>query len=306
MRIAVMGSGGIGGYVGARLAEAGEDVVFIARGKHLEAMRASGLRVKSPFGDLALPQVSATDNPAGLGAVDIVIFTVKLYDSDRAAETIAPLVGAGTRVVSLQNGIDSVATLSRHFAKSRVVGGCTYISGYIESPGVILHAGNENIEMGGAGDSVSEAFAASCNAAKGLRVRIVGNIDAILWEKFITLAAFSGGTTLMRSGIGPILADPEGRVFMEQLLDEGLCVAAALGHHMDGAYRARVAERWTEALPPETMSSMANDLIRGHPLELNWLSGRMHALGTELGVPTPAHTAAYRALHLFAAGSGNG
>jgi ketopantoate reductase len=206
MRIAVMGAGGIGGYLGGRLAAAGEDVAFVARGAHLKALRRDGLRIESPFGDLHLPQVTATDDPAEIGPVNLVLFTVKLYDSETAAATAVPLVGPSTRVLTLQNGIGSLDILAR----------------YVPS-----------------------------------------------------------------------------RVFIEQLRDEGFAVAAASGHAVPEERRPRMMALW-QSLPPETRSSMANDLGRGKRLELEWLSGRMHALGTTLGVPTPAHTAVYRALHLHA------
>jgi 2-dehydropantoate 2-reductase len=142
MRIAMMGSGGIGGYLGARLAQGGEDVVFIARGAHLEAMRRSGLRLKSQLGDIALGRVRATETPGEIGAVDLVIFAVKLYDTESAAAAMVPLVGPATRVVTLQNGIDSVDTLARFVPRSQIVGGATYMSARLEGPGLIVHAGN--------------------------------------------------------------------------------------------------------------------------------------------------------------------
>lgn len=303
MRIAMMGSGGIGGYIGARLAEAGEDVAFIARGAHLEAMRRQGLRVKSPFGDIDLARVTATDTPGEIGPVDIVIFAVKAYDSDKGAAAILPLVGPGTRVVTLQNGIDSVATLARFVPRAQVVGGATYLSAYLGSPGLVVHAGGlTQLDIGGAGDIAVEALRAACGRLSGIEARTVQDIDPVLWEKFVAISAFSGATSLMRAGIGFIFADREALILIEQLRDEGMAVAAAAGHPMDGDFKQRIIARWMK-LPPETRSSMANDLAQGKPLELAWLSGRMHTLGKELGVQTPGHTTVYRALHLYADGS---
>jgi 2-dehydropantoate 2-reductase len=298
----MMGSGGIGGYIGARLAEAGEGVTFIARGAHLEGMRKDGLRVRSPFGNVNLERVTVTDAPAEIGPVDLVIFAVKLYDSDKAANAMLPLVGPDTRIVTLQNGIDSVDILSRFVPRAQVIGGATYLSAYVESPGLVVHAGGVQVELGGAGDIVAEALCAACNRVSGIDARTVHDIDVVLWEKFTILSAFSGGTSLMRAGIGFILADPEARIFVEQLLEEGMAVAAAAGHPMDDDFKQRAIARWT-TLPCATQSSMANDLVRGKALELAWLSGRMHTLGKELGVQTPGHTAVYRALHLCADGS---
>ena len=301
MRIAMMGSGGIGGYIGARLAQAGEDVTFIARGSHLAAMQEQGLYVESPLGEIKLPHVSATDKPADVGFVDVVIFAVKLYDSETAAAAIVPLVGPATRVVTLQNGIDSAATLAIYVPRPQIVPGATYISASVGRPGVIVHAGNTQVILGGRNDTMIEAFGSACSRAGGIDIQIVEDIEHVLWVKFITISAFSGATSLMRCGIGRIFADPESRNFLEQLRNEGMAVAAAAGHAMAEGYEKQVISLW-KSLPGETQSSMAIDLGKGKPIEIAWLSGRIHALGNELGVMTPAHTAVYRALHLHAAG----
>ena len=303
MRIAMMGSGGIGGYLGARLAQGGEDVVFIARGPHLEAMRRSGLRLKSQLGDVVLPRVRATESPAEIGAVDIVIFAVKLYDTESAAAAIVPLVGPETRVVTLQNGIDSVDTLARFAPRSQIVGGAAYMSVRLEGPGLIVHVGNiTQVVVGGPNDPMIELWRGACLHAGGIDLETVEDIEQVLWNKFVNISAFSGATSLMRASLGPILGDPQSRLFLEQLRDEGVAVASAAGHPMPSDYQERMVSYWGK-FPPETRSSMANDLAQGRPIELSWLSGRMHTLGNELGVPTPAHTAVYRALHLYANGA---
>jgi len=302
MRIAMIGAGGIGGYVGARLAEAGGDISFVARGAHLQAMLRDGLRIQSDIGNVFLPNVSASDAPTDIGPVDLVIFAVKLYDSEKAAAALGPLIGQSTRVVTLQNGIDGVGILRRHVPGDQVVGGATYISGFINKPGEVVHAGGlPHIVVGGHREPLIKDLQALCDRAVGLELKPVADIDSVLWEKFVTLAAFSGGTSLMRSGIGPILEDPQARVFIEQLRDEGMAVAAAAGHPVADGFEQRVIARWT-ALPPHGKSSMANDLERGKPIEVAWLSGRMHELGIEFGVATPGHTAVFRALHLYASG----
>ena len=302
MRIAMMGSGGIGGYLGARLAQAGEDVTFIARGSHLAAMQEQGLCLESPLGGIKLPHVSATDTPSEVGFADVVIFAVKLYDSEAAAAGIIPLVGPKTRVVTLQNGIDSVTTLAKYVPRAQIVPGATYISAAVGHPGVIVHAGNTQVILGGRNDTTIEALGSACSRAGGIDIQIVEDIEHVLWVKFITVSAFSGATSLMRCGIGPIFADPESRIFLEQLRDEGMAVAAAAGHAMDEGYAKQVMSLW-KTFPTETQSSMAIDLGRGKPIEIAWLSGRIHALGNELGVMTPAHSAVHRALHLHAAGT---
>lgn len=303
MRIAMMGAGGIGGYIGARLAQAGGDVSFIARGAHLAAMLQTGLSIQSDLGSFVHAPVSASGAAVDIAPVDLVIFAVKLYDSEGAAASIAPLVGVNTRVVTLQNGIDSVEILCRHVQVERVIGGATYLSGFINKPGEVIHSGGlPHILVGGQHDPVIEQLKGLCDRAIGLELKPVADIDEVLWEKFVTLCAFSGGTSLMRSGIGPILADPEARIFIEQLRDEGMAVAAAAGHPMADGFPGRVETRWS-AFPPHVKSSMANDLERGRPIEVAWLSGRMHQLGIELGVATPGHTAVFRALHLHALGT---
>lgn len=300
MRIAVIGAGGIGGYVGALLAAAGEDVAFVARGAHLDAMRRDGLRLESPTGDLHLPGVMATDDPAEIGPVDLVLFTVKLYDSEAAAAALAPLVGPHTRVVTLQNGIDSLDILSRFVPPEQLIGGSIYVTAVIARPGVIsVPGGARRLLVGNAADPVIEALQAACERAVGIEMEAVAEITPMLWEKFVMLCAFAGATALMRAGIGAILVDPEARTFLEQLRDEGLAVAVTSGHPIPDEHQRRFMTLW-ESLPPEARSSMANDLACGKPLELEWLSGRMHALGMSLGVPTPAHTAVYRGLHLYA------
>ena len=303
MRIAIMGSGAIGGYLGVRLAQAGEDVSFIARGSHLAAIRSHGLQLESPLGNIHLPEVSATETPGDIGHVDVVFFAVKLYDSEKAAAAIVPMVGQGTRVVTLQNGIDSVETLSRFVPPLQVVGGATYMSGYLKQPGLIVHAGGApQFQIGGPYDPIIGALKTACTQAVGIDLQTVEDIDQALWIKFVTLCAFSGVTSLTRAGIGSILTDPESRILLDQLRDEGMEVASAAGHRMQVGYEAYALSVW-QNLPPDTRSSMANDLLQGKPLELAWLSGRMHALGKRLGVPTPAHTAVFRALHLYANGT---
>ena len=305
MRIAIMGSGAIGGYLGARLALAGHDVTFIARGAHLEAMRSHGLQLESPLGNVGLTHVRATETPSEVGHVDIIFFAVKLYDSTTAAAAIVPMVGPETRVVTLQNGIDSVETLARSVPPSQVVGGAAYISGYLKQPGLIVHVGGATqFYVGGHNDRVIGALHTACIQAGNIGLQTVEDIDQALWTKFVTLCAFSGATSLVRSGIGPILTDPESRIFLGQLRDEGMAVAKAAGHPMQDGYEAHALSVW-QTLPPDSRSSMANDLLQGKRLELAWLSGRMHALGSELGIPTPSHTAVYRALHLHAKGTPN-
>lgn len=303
MRIAMLGSGGIGGYLGVRLACSGEDVFFIARGAHLQAMRERGLRLLSPLGNVELARVNATSEPSEVGPVDLVVFAVKLYDSGSAAAAIVPMVGPNTRVLTLQNGIDGIEMLSRMVPREQVVGGATYISSFLEEPGVIRQASQmTQVITGGSNDPVIAEFRSICSRAEGIALTVVDDIEPILWQKFVRLAAFSGGTSLMRLGIGKIMADQESRKFMEQLLEEGLTMAAAEGHPMPDDFKDETTDLFLR-IAPETRASMAHDLAHGKRLELEWLSGRIDALGLKHGIPTPAHTAVYRALHPHACGS---
>ncbi|MDR3454955.1 MAG: 2-dehydropantoate 2-reductase [Rhodoferax sp.] len=304
MRIAIMGSGGVGAYVGARLQAAGEDVAFIARGAHLQALQHSGLRIECPADALYLERVTATDDPSSIGPVDLVIFAVKLWDTEAAARAMGPLVGPQTRIVTLQNGIDSVALISGALGGARVLGGAIYVSAVIEHPGVIRSPGGMHrivVDAAG-GDPVIAAFCAACERATALEAVATDAMDVAIWEKFIPLAAISGATSLLRARMGQILGHPETRIFLRQLVDEGVAVGRAAGQPLRDDLADEVMSKLA-AMPASFRSSMSEDLERGKPLELQWLSGRMHGLGLQYGVPTPGHSAVYRALVLYEHGA---
>jgi 2-dehydropantoate 2-reductase len=303
MKIAVMGAGGVGAYVGARLQAEGEQVAFIARGAHLAAMQSDGLRIESPAGDVHLPVVNASDDPARIGAVDLVLFTVKLWDTEQAARVLAPLLGLHTRVVTLQNGIDSVEMISRYVPRTQVVGGVIYVSAVISRPGVITSPGGFHrivVDAAG-GNPIIANLCAACSKATGIEAVATDAIDVAIWEKFITLAAISGATALLRAPAGPILGNPETREFLRQLIAEGVTVAKAAGHTVSEQFTDTAMSK-IATMPPTFRSSMAEDLERRKPLELKWLSGRVHGLGLQYGVPTPGHSAVYRGLVLYADG----
>ena len=285
MRIAVMGAGGLGGYIGARLAAADEDVAFVARGHHLAAMRSDGLRVESPYGNLHLPKVVATDAPADLGAVDLVLFTVKLWDTDAAAAAAAPLVGPGTLVVTLQNGIGNVDLIARHLPRAQVLSGLTYIPAVVKAPGVISNSGGSKrlVVDDAGGDPTIAAFAASCGRAVGLDIELTDTIGRQLWEKFIHMSANAAASSLMRSTIGPILSNPESRAFFRQLVEEGIAVARATGNPIGEGFADESMTFFARSLG--LRSSMAEDLERGRRLELPWL-GRTSA-GLDATFPRP-------------------
>ena len=305
MRIAIMGSGGVGGYVGAWLQRSGQDVSFIARGAHLAALRRDGLRIEHPQWPLHLPQVAATDDPASVGPVDLVIFAVKLFDTEGALGTMAPLVGPTTRVLTLQNGIDSVASIRSRLAPSAVVlGGVIYVSAVIDRPGVIRSPGGMHAIVADRanGDTVMAELEQAAATLDALSVQLSDEATLVIWEKFTALASVSGATSLLRSRMGPILGHPESLAFQRQLVDEVVAVGLAHGVALRAGLADEIMGRLA-AMPPSFRSSMAEDLERGNRLELRWLSGRVHALGLAHGVPTPMHTAVFRGLVLHEGGS---
>jgi 2-dehydropantoate 2-reductase len=298
MRIAIMAAGGVGGYFGARLMQAGHDVAFIARGAHLEAIRRNGLRVESEVGDLHLKQVVVTDDPATVGPVDFALFAVKLWDTDAAAAATRPLVGADTAVITLQNGVESVERLDPVLGPKHVVGGLTYIGTRIKEPGVIQHVGKlADIRCGERDGKRSERLLAFAAAAKGAGFEFATseNIDLDRWKKFVFLVGFSGITTVTRRGFGDIAADSDTMALFGDLMRETLAVGRARGIPLAPEF---VDERlaFAKKLPAESKSSMLYDFERGNRLELDWLAGAVVRMGRELGISTPANAAVYAAL----------
>ena len=306
MRIAAMAAGAVGGYFGARLAKAGHDVFFIARGANLAAMRKDGLRVESVHGDLHLPKLNVTDNPAEVGPVDIVLFAVKLWDTETGAEVARPLIGPDTRVITLQNGVDSYERIAPIVGKQRAVPGATYVVSVIERPGVIKQTSQaQSIVFGAANGKPDAALQAFAEAAKatGVSVTLTDNIERERWQKFILLTGTSGATALTRSTMGPILADPDMRTLFRNIMLEVLAVAQAKGVAIDDGF---VDERVAFAdshFPPTMKASMANDLDRGNRLELDWLAGMVVKLGKQFKVPTPVNDTVYAALKPYRMGA---
>lgn len=299
-----MGTGGLGGYFGARLAQAGCEVSFIARGAHLEAIRRAGLRVYSALGDMHLDPAQATDDPAQVGRVDAVIFAVKLWDTERAAAQLAPFLGTQTMVISFQNGVEKDEVLAGIIGREHVVGGVAYISAAIESPGVIRHTGTMQRllfgELDGTRTPRVEAFAAAC-AAAGILHEISADIRRATWEKFVFLVGLSAATSLMRAPIGAIRADERSRGLLLQIMREVVDVGRASGVTIDPAFAdERLA--FCDTLPAEMVASMSVDLQRGNRLELPWLSGAVVRLGQRAGVATPANAFVTDALALYVEG----
>jgi len=309
MRIAAMAAGAVGGYFSARMAAAGHDVWFIARGAHRDAIARSGLKVESVHGDLQLDTPNVTDDPGQAGPVDIVLFAVKLWDTEQAAEQARPLIGPNTRLITLQNGIDSIERIAPIVGAEQTVGGAAYIATTIAAPGVIRHTSNfASMRFGRADkkpDAQLQAFVDAAKAAK-LDVALSPDIERELWEKFIFLTAMSGSTAALRSPIGPIRADPELRGFFRALMEEALAVGKARGVALDPAYIEKRMDFLMNKVEPGMKASMAHDLERNNRLELDWLSGKVRALGRELGVPTPASDTVYTVLKLHRMGAQKG
>ncbi len=287
------------------LAAAGHDVFFITRGANLAAIKANGLRIDSVNGDLHLPHPNATDDPKSVGPVDIVLFAVKLWDTETAAEQTLPLVGPNTRVITLQNGVDSYERIAPIVGAQRAVPGITYVVSVIDRPGVIKQASVfQSIICGpidGKPDAPLQAFVDAAKAA-GINITLSNTIERERWYKFIFLTATSGATSVTRSTMGPILADPDTRVLLRNIMRETLAVGRAKGVDLDEGY---VDERMTFAdknSPPGMKASMANDLDRGNRLELDWLAGRVCQLGRQYNVPTPVNDTIYAALKLHRTG----
>jgi 2-dehydropantoate 2-reductase len=301
MRIAAMAAGAVGGYFGARLAAAGHDVFFIARGAHRDAIAKSGLKIESLLGDLHLPKPNVTDDPAKVGPVDIVLFAVKLWDTEKAAEQARPLVGENTRVITLQNGVDSVERIAPILGIEQTIGGLASISASIVAPGVIKHTSQSaKLRFGHPDKRADDKLNAFVDASKApkLDIALAADIQRELWEKFIFLTALAGSTASLRSSIGPIIADPELRGFFRALMEEAFAVGKAKGVALNTAFLDEQMRFVVNQIEPGRKASMAYDLERGKRLELDWLTGKVRALGRRLGIPTPASDAVYIVLKL--------
>jgi len=304
MKIAIIGSGGVGGYFGARLAASGQDVTFVARGAHLEAMQKKGLKVLSALGDLRLAEVKATGDTTIIGPVDVVMIAVKLWATEEAAAAAKPIIGPNTVAVSFQNGVVAVDTLLPILGQEHVMGGVANIAALIEEPGVIRHNGTmANLffgELDGKPSPRSQALQVACKIAN-IQSELVTDITKTIWEKFVRLVTLSALTSLTRMPIGPIRADADTRALMQQVMEEAVAIGKAKGVKFD---EGLVAEQMSKVdhYPATMVASMCGDLRRGNRLELPWLSGMIAKFGQELGMPTPANQFVYAALKLYANG----
>jgi len=303
VKIAIMGSGGLGGYYGARLQAGGNDVTFIARGEQLKAMQQNGIALE---GDrpIHLPKVKATEDPKTIGKADIVIFTVKLRDTEAAARQILPVIGPDTGIISLQNGVQKDDMLAPIVGREHLLGGAAYIGVSVVRPGVIRKAGTlERLAFGEFDNKVSgraQAFLDACKASD-IKADIPADISLELWQKFVVIVTMSSITSAMRSTIGPIRANPHARQFALDLMKEVVAVGRAQRVALDADF-AEQRFAHINAMSPDMRASMSLDLELGRPLELPWLAGAVVDMGAKAGVPTPCCRAVRDILALYVDG----
>jgi len=297
MRLAIFGSGGVGGYFGARLAAGGHDVHFIARGAHLAAMRSRGLRVESTLGNVHVPQPQAHADSAEIGAVDFVLFAVKLADVASAAERLPPLLAERTRVLCFQNGVEAPEIVARVIGAKHVLPGVAYIATAIAEPSVVRHTGTMQRLQVGAG---AERFVEACKGA-GINIEQVDDIERARWEKFVFLEALSGVTTLARAPVGVCRADAELRATFEAAMDEAWRLGRKRGVNLPDDF---VADRlkFVDGLHADMRTSMQHDLEAGKPLEAPWLCGAVVRMSEESGLEAPVNRAIYASLKPYLSG----
>lgn len=299
MRIAMMGAGGVGGYFGGRLAASGCDVTFIARGRHLEAIRNNGLRIDSrDVGDATIDPAVATDSPADVGVVDYVIVGVKLWDTEDVGRAIAPMVAPDTTVLSLQNGVECDETLASVVGAKHLIGGVAFIASSIREPGVIEHIGTmQRVVVGerAGGSSRRVELLHEMMLQAGITAEVSDDIERTIWEKFVFLVGLSATTTMLRTTLGPIREDPEKRKLLLNIMRETVAVGRAKGIDLPEDYADdRLA--FADGLPADMTSSMHHDLKAGNRLEVAWLSGAVARFGDEVGVATPVNQTVLAAL----------
>ncbi len=300
----MMGAGGVGGYFGGRLAASGCDVTFIARGRHLEALRNNGLKIDSrDIGDATIDPVEATDTPADVGVMEYVIVGVKLWDTEEVGRAILPMVGPDTTVLSLQNGVECDETLARVVGAEHLIGGVAFIASSIGEPGVIKHIGTmQRVVVGERAGGSSPRVDALHEALLqgGINAEVSEDIERTIWEKFVFLVGLSATTTTLRATLGPVREDPESRELLLNVMRETVAVGRAKGIDLPADYADdRLA--FADGLPVDMTSSMHHDLEAGNRLEVAWLSGAVARFGQELGVATPVNQSVFEQLERYAA-----
>jgi 2-dehydropantoate 2-reductase len=301
MKFAIIGTGGVGGYFGGKLARSGEDVWFLARGKHLDAMRMNGLLINSFEGNFTVPQGTMTDDPSEIGVVDTVLFCVKSYDTQSAAEQIAPLLSDETIVISLQNGVDNEEKIRCEIPRGIVFGGVAYIYSTISAPGVVTHTvgptkivfGDVEKRRGRVAERAQGILDALRNAS--INATLADDIRLEQWKKFIFIAAVGGMTALTRLTLGEILAVHETRTLLADAMSETEAIARARGINLPSRFTEQVFDI-LKNYDNNSRSSMYHDLVHDRRIEIEAFSGTIVKYGEELGIPTPVHRAMFAAL----------
>ena len=298
MRIAIIGAGGVGGYFGGRLARAGNDVAFVARGEHLAALRQGGLRVRSVAGDFTVNPVRATDDPAEVGPTDAVLLATKTWQVAEACRTAAPLLGPDTVVVTLQNGVEAPAQAAEVVGRERVLPGVARIFSRVEGPGVVVHGGGPESVTFGEWDGPPTARVERLRealAAAGVAAATPDDVQADLWAKFLFVVPMGGVGALARAPVGVLRSMPETRRLLEEAMAEILAVARARGIGLPEDVVARTMG-FVDAQPAEGTTSLQRDVAGGRPSELEAWCGAVVRLGAASGVATPLHRVMYHAL----------
>ncbi|MDP6874387.1 MAG: 2-dehydropantoate 2-reductase [Alphaproteobacteria bacterium] len=305
MKIAVMGTGAMGGYVGARLAEAGADVTFIARGPHLAAMRQDGLKVTSPEGDIHINPASATDDPAEVGPMDLILLGVKLFDVEKAVSDLRPMLGPDTGVISLQNGIDTPGVVSRIAGPQHSIPGIAMINGEIAAPGLIQHNAMNDLIVGEPDGRASPRMAAleALGEKSALNLVISPDIEAQLWRKVLALTPTAGLSCLTRLPLGQVRETPASWDLLQQAMGEVVAVAQAEGVGLGDIDIQNASASVREFMPPTWRGSLVTDLEAGRRLEVEWLHGAICRLGEKHGIDTPFHRVVLGALMPHANGA---
>lgn len=300
MRFAIFGTGGVGGYFGGRLAQAGHDVTFIARGKHLAAIKENGLRVESILGDFIVKPAQATDNPGQIGQVDTVLVAVKAWDVPSAAEAVKTMMGENTLVIPLENGVDAPEQLSTVLGREHVLGGLCRISAFIGAPGVIKHVGvPPYIAFSELDNKKSERVLQLVDIfanLTGVSAEIPDDIHKAMWEKFVFIAAVSGVGSVTRQSIGKFRTVPETRAMLKSALQEVVSVGRASGVVLDENTAGRILTTIIDNAAEGTIASMQKDIMEGRRSELEAQNGTVVRMGHELGIPTPVNEFIYASL----------
>jgi len=298
MRIAIFGAGSVGGYFGGRLSQAGEDVVFIARGEHLNAMLTNGLRVDSINGDFAVQPVQATDDPSKIGKVDVVLVGVKAWQVPEVAEAMRPMIGPKTIVLPMQNGLEAPAQLTEILGEQHVLGGLCGLFCYVKGPGHIVHAGIDPfVKFGELDNHRSQRVEQLLDSFKraGVKAEIPPDIQIAMWMKFLFITVWSGMGAVTRAPIGVWRSLPETRRMAELNLQEIIAVAAARDISLPEE-ALQTAMNMYDSLVPKSTASLQRDVMAGRPSELDAQIGAVIRFGQEAEVATPQHTFIYYSL----------